>query len=115
MGKKIIIEEIEFLPSRNRTRPVRLETAERVEPEFVNEREPKPTARELRANRRQVKADARRNRDTTRKQRALAKQAVSSTEFAPGDLVAQRKTPHVVGLVVDTQTQLGRNQILEGM
>ena len=53
--------------------------------------------------------------ETQQESREHWQRAVSSTEFAPGDLVAQRKTPHVVGLVVDTQTQLGRNQILEVM
>ena len=115
MGKKIIIADRECLPSHNRTSPVRLEMAERAELEIINERDPQPTARELRAERRKVKSDARKNRDTTRQQRAMAKRSVSSTDFAPGDLVTQRKSPHVVGLVMDTTLQYGGDQILEVM
>ena len=100
MSKKIIISDREGLPSRRRTSPVRLETAENVGPEIVNERDPQPTAREMRAERRRIKSSARMNRDTTRQQRAMAKRSVSSTEFTSGDLVVQRRAPNIVGLVV---------------
>ena len=119
MSKKIIIADRESLPRNRKSKPKRLDaiTTRRLggEKEIITERDDVPTAREIRAARREIKKQARLNRDTYRRQRVIAKRSVTAIDFQVGDLVHHREYPDIGGLVMDITIRDGEDAVVSVM